>query len=293
MLDRFPHISDHDIFLESLSYSEAQSGFTAALIEKDYYCSLVLESLHKDECPLVFKGGTCLSKIWTDFYRLSEDLDFMIPMAVDSQPSERKKAAVQIKRQYNQIPELIPGMRITENLTGHYVSRQYIGQLEYQSGVLDVNGNIKFEVGLREHCVIDHSIKAARAIILHPYRNEPLLITYGVRVIDIKEAIAEKLRAALTRRTPAIRDFYDLQYASSFLEIDFTDSELIELLRYKLTIPGNELIEFSTQRVPDLKNQLDAELRPVLHSVDYDRFNLDQVLDIVIGVEEMLDSTNS
>ena len=158
---------------------------------------------------------------------------------------------------------------------------------------MDVKGNIKFEVGLREPCVIDHSIKAARTIILHPYRNEPLLSAYGVRVIDIKEAIAEKLRAALTRRTPAIRDFYDLQYASGFLEIDFTDSELIELLRYKLTIPGNELLDFSTQRVRDLENQLDAELRPVLRSVDYDRFNLDQVLDIVTGVEEMLDSTNS
>ena len=29
---------------------------------------------------LVFKGGTCLSKVHADFYRLSEDLDLIIPV---------------------------------------------------------------------------------------------------------------------------------------------------------------------------------------------------------------------
>jgi hypothetical protein len=37
----YPHDMDPDIFRESLSYSEGVTGFTASLIEKDYYCSLI------------------------------------------------------------------------------------------------------------------------------------------------------------------------------------------------------------------------------------------------------------
>jgi len=71
----YPHDTDADIFREALSYSEAVTGFTATLIEKDYYCSLILHHVFDRDTPLVFKGGICLSKVYADFYRLSEDLD--------------------------------------------------------------------------------------------------------------------------------------------------------------------------------------------------------------------------
>lgn len=58
-----------------------ETGFGSKLVEKDYFCSLVLAFLFQDEAStLVFKGGTALSKIHTEFYRLSEDLDFVIPL---------------------------------------------------------------------------------------------------------------------------------------------------------------------------------------------------------------------
>jgi predicted nucleotidyltransferase component of viral defense system len=42
---------------------------------------VLLEYLAAVDEALVFKGGTCLAKVYADFYRLSEDLDFVIPMA--------------------------------------------------------------------------------------------------------------------------------------------------------------------------------------------------------------------
>ena len=42
---KYPHEADPDIFREALAYSEADKGFTSTLIEKDYYCSLVLQVL--------------------------------------------------------------------------------------------------------------------------------------------------------------------------------------------------------------------------------------------------------
>jgi predicted nucleotidyltransferase component of viral defense system len=71
-----PHETDPDIFRESLSYSEGVTGFTASLIEKDYYCSLILHHLFDRETPLVFKGGTCLSKVYADFDGFNMDEAF-------------------------------------------------------------------------------------------------------------------------------------------------------------------------------------------------------------------------
>jgi predicted nucleotidyltransferase component of viral defense system len=93
----YPHDTDPDIFREALSYSEAMTGFTANLIEKDYYCSLILKYFFDLDTPLVFKGGTCLSKVFADFYRLSEDLDFIIPVAGDTPRNQRRSEMDSIK----------------------------------------------------------------------------------------------------------------------------------------------------------------------------------------------------
>ena len=66
-------------FLEAVKKTSQNSGFSEILIEKDYYCSLILKEIFQSKgCPLVFKGGTLLNKCHFGFYRLSEDLDFSI-----------------------------------------------------------------------------------------------------------------------------------------------------------------------------------------------------------------------
>lgn len=60
---RFEHDTDPDIFREALAHSETTTGFTATLIEKDYYSSLILQYFFDSDTSLVFKGGTCLSKV--------------------------------------------------------------------------------------------------------------------------------------------------------------------------------------------------------------------------------------
>jgi predicted nucleotidyltransferase component of viral defense system len=66
-----------------LSYSEGVTGFTASLIEKDYYCSLILHHIFDRETSLVFKGGTCLSKVYADFdsFIIDESIELIILIA--------------------------------------------------------------------------------------------------------------------------------------------------------------------------------------------------------------------
>ena len=69
-----------EMFRDALALTRQRTGFAERLIEKDYFCTVLLEYLASASDELVFKGGTCLAKVHGDFYRLSEDLDFVIPI---------------------------------------------------------------------------------------------------------------------------------------------------------------------------------------------------------------------
>jgi|WetSurMetagenome_2_1015567.scaffolds.fasta_scaffold225288_2 pimeloyl-ACP methyl ester carboxylesterase len=60
------------------------------------------------------------------------------------------------------------------------------------------------------------------------------------------EAFTEKFRAALTCRDVAIRDFYDIDYASRKLDLHIDDGELIRLVKQKLSVPPNVKDEICT-----------------------------------------------
>src|ERR1044071_768147 len=88
---QFQYHENVELFREAINLTESNTGFSARLIEKDYYCSLALHGLAEAfQQGLVFKGGTCLSKVHSDFYRLSEDLDFIISTEADASRSARR-----------------------------------------------------------------------------------------------------------------------------------------------------------------------------------------------------------
>ena len=95
------------------------------------------------------------------------------------------------------------------------------------------------------------------------------------------EAFAEKFRAALSRREVAIRDFYDLDYAIRQNLFRPDDEQLIELVRQKIRIPGNEPVNTSEPRLIELRQQIEAQLRPVLRENDFQSFDLDRAFGII------------
>lgn len=60
-----------------------------AIIEKDYYVTLVLKEIVKRNHDIVFKGGTSLSKCYKIIDRFSEDIDLNI--IGDTKPGESKR----------------------------------------------------------------------------------------------------------------------------------------------------------------------------------------------------------
>jgi predicted nucleotidyltransferase component of viral defense system len=69
------HEEDPILFRESIDFTAAETGFVARLIEKDYFCSVLLEHLSTPQLALTFKGGTLLAKVHAGFYRLQLQLD--------------------------------------------------------------------------------------------------------------------------------------------------------------------------------------------------------------------------
>jgi predicted nucleotidyltransferase component of viral defense system len=204
---------DPEFFRSAVTFTAATTGFQPRLIEKDYFCSVVLQYLAEANGSLIFKGGTCLAKVLVDFYRLSEDLDFVIPMQVGSTRGERSREAAPLKVAVDSLPQQLPVFRLDKPLTGANNSTQYLATVQYTSLVSGQSDTIKFEIGLREPLILPKINGSAKTILRNPSSGESLVEQLDLRSISRQEAFAEKFRAALSRREVAIRDFYDLDYA--------------------------------------------------------------------------------
>lgn len=106
--------------------------------------------------------------------------------------------------------------------------------------------------------------------------------------MTMREGYAEKCRAALTRKEPAIRDFYDLFYAVRETKLDPQDPDLLGMVREKLMVPGNPPIDVSSERKRELERQLEGKLKPVLRPADFVQFNLEEAFELVSAIAKAI-----
>ncbi len=279
---------DPALFREAVNFTAAQTRFASRLIEKDYFCSVILQHLAAASPELIFKGGTCLAKVHVGFYRMSEDLDFVIPMPVDASRTDRSRRATKSKGVVAAIGKQLSGLRVITALTGANDSSQYTSIIGYTSLIGPQEETIKIEVGLREPLLLAAVRGEVKTLLLDPISGSPLAPTLLVPCLSREEAMAEKLRAALTRREAAIRDFYDVDHAVRRLGVRVRDPELVELLREKLAIPGNEPVDVSANRLAALKPQVESQLKPVLRAADFVEFDLERAFATVAEVAAAL-----
>ncbi len=272
---------DTDLFREAVNYTAAQTAFAGRLIEKDYFGSVALEYLASRIDELVFRGGTCLAKVYAGFYRLSEDLDFIIHTPFGSRPAERRAGARQVGEVLGALPGDVPVFRVLNPWIGANNSTQYVAVLGYRSLLNQQEEIIKIEVGLREPRLTAVSDILAGTILLDPISGNPLLNPFTVRCLSKPEAYAEKYRAALTRYEIAIRDFYDVDYAFRKLGVLPDDAALVELVRQKLAVPRTPPVDISPGRLAALRPQLDSQLKPVLRNKDLAEFELQMAVEVV------------
>ncbi|NLX20884.1 MAG: nucleotidyl transferase AbiEii/AbiGii toxin family protein [Phycisphaerae bacterium] len=278
---------DVPLFCEAVNFTASKTGFNPRLIEKDYFGTVLLAYLA--ECGigrLVFKGGTCLAKVHAGFYRLSEDLDFTIPLPVEASRKQCSQAVAPAKKAVSSVAGFVAAMKCTEPLTGANNSTQYIGVITYESRTTGQREPIQVEISVREPLLLPTVTGQARTLLLDPIGGNTMIPAVAVGCIDVIEAMAEKFRAALSRQDVAIRDFYDIDYAAKHLGLDMISDRMIDLVRQKLAVPGNLPVDVGEQRLADLKRQLDARLKTVLRERDFRSFDLDQAIRLAAAMAE-------
>jgi predicted nucleotidyltransferase component of viral defense system len=259
-------------------------------LEKDYYLTLILSKIN-ELCPdLVFKGGTCLNKVYFDYHRLSEDLDFSLefrqPMKAEKKAgiSPRKNALKKIEADISGFMEYF-SLKFVE-LTKQDGSRQHNYVFEYIPIFANeqIKPTIKFEIRSRENNII---LRPETFEVKHkfydPFSNEPIIPAPRVKVYQLKELLADKLAAAINRQTP--RDFYDIDYAIR-KDFNFQDKEFLKVFAKKLQDDRNlkKLQQFkhnlgkTDEEIKLLNEKVYTELSPVINISDK-KYTINQTLE--------------
>ena len=283
-----------DEFIKSLERASRKKGFLLSLTEKDYYLTLILSRVHELSENLIFKGGTCLNKVYYVYYRLSEDLDFSMALPqYEATRGQRHKCIQPVKDKIEKFVEQF-GMRIDDaGNPGRNESKQYIYYFVYQSALREMEAKIKFEIGLRFNPIDPVEKRQVQHVFLHPFTGDPLFDGGKINCLSLNELIAEKLRASAIRIKVAPRDFYDLDFVirNGF---DLANKDVIKLFKNKLeedgadTDLGNYRVNLGrpTAEINDMRSRIKEELFEVLTPKERENFNLNTALERINKVME-------
>lgn len=275
-----------DDFLKVLNQTATQTGFYLPLIEKDYYLTLLLSRVQELSPDLIFKGGTCLNKVYYSYYRLSEDLDFSmrLPAGVVTR-GIRRQTIRPVKDNILKFSEQF-GLKLdlTEN-PGRNESKQYVYNFIYPSVILPLEAKIKFEISLRHNPFCPAEKHKVQHKFTHPFTGKMLFEGGEVSCLALNELVAEKMRAAAIRKTIAPRDFYDLDFILR-QGFNLADNDVLELFRRKLAEDdGNmELVKYRVnlgrqdKEIKDMKGRIKEELFEVLAAGERKNFDLDSAI---------------
>lgn len=180
------------------------------VVDLDYSLGWFLQVLRQTRLgeQLVFKGGTCLRKCYFPDYRFSEDLDFTLLRAASTRQlqSALDEAVDELEREGFEFPQLPK----VEALSDDYGKISLQARV-YFRGVLQFRGQPRaIRLDLNQDEVL--LFPAVERALHHPY-SDAAAITARWACYDLREVLAEKLRAICGQRRYAIsRDLYDIAF---------------------------------------------------------------------------------
>lgn len=215
----------------------SKKPFNQVMLGKDYFVTAILYLL-KDIKGIYFKGGTALQKIFLDYSRLSEDVDFTVTEDVD-------KVKEQIK-------SILKESRLFEKITKDKDVKDFTRLVIHYKGFSDEDETVFIDLNKRAKLLMEpeeHEIKQF-------YTDS--IPEFSVNTLAKEEMVAEKMSAAILRNKP--RDHYDIYMAiNSGIKID------IGMAKEKCRQNGAEFdIIRMFNKAKKLKNRWEEDLMPLL-----------------------------
>lgn len=168
-------------------------------VERDYVLTWLIHAMDQEfGRSLIFKGGTCLRKVWAPGWRFSEDLDYTAPVPLlDAFLREKVALVCQNLARSGFDAELIDGdwNAKRDQFSGEI---RYVGPLRRTATPHRAKLDISFDERLLT--------QAVRREIHAAFTDHPQ--GAAVWCYDVEEIVAEKVRSLRQRSEP--RDLYDL-----------------------------------------------------------------------------------
>jgi len=213
-------------------------------IERDYAQNWLLNYLPE----MVFKGGTCLRKIYFENYRFSDDLDFTLSNNINAQVlKDNIKYSIEKSRIESGI-NFLDEFKIEEVINGY--------ALVIYFRIIRTSGDplkIKLDITKKEKEKI--ITKPLKKLIRNSYSDK---LNKKILVYSLKEIFAEKTRSLFERTRP--RDLYDVWFLKE--NIEFDENLFKKKCEFKKLKPKiNELLSRKTDFINSWENSLKHQLK--------------------------------
>jgi uncharacterized protein len=267
-----------DEFIKIINLSNKKE-FDIYKYEKDFLLTLILIKFWEKYPDLIFKWWTCLNKVYFPYFRLSEDLDFVINKEIG-------RTAIQtLLKKYEEdfIKDLsILWLKLRDERTKYDEHKLAMFTFEYNSILNNSLQTIKIDISLKNKLYIPTFSGEIKSNFKDTFLEENIFWAHFINCINLQEALAEKLRASLTRWTPAIRDFFDIWFVKNNSDFDFENEDFKKLLDIKLKeVDYKYTLE---ENFENLKKQVQTDLKPVLN--DDFSFDFEEIYDFILSFKK-------
>lgn len=283
---RLPPLPSLRVIADVCEAVAAREQVDAIAVEKDFYLSRILWALGQalgDQ--VLLKGGTLLSKVDLGYFRMSEDIDLVLPVDLDGSLSYGTVNIGRLGQVYAALTDVAAVVGVTlghpDGVARYAHKGGRLWEARYVSTFTDRDNLVQIETTIRR------VLRPPRRVLLEQLANGALAIPRDSGrpwcfALDGDEARAEKVRAAFDRS--AIRDFYDLSRLRSH-NADFTSASFLDLVDQKLAevkrAPlARQPVRFgkSAAELEALERQIDRSLVAVVRFGE-PRFDLGAMLD--------------
>lgn len=245
------HKENKELFRDVILLTSQKLEVSEDIVEKDYYVTLILKKLSQIEYPVVFKGGTSLSKAFNVIDRFSEDID--ITFTEHMGEARRKKLKYKVLKPIADELELeicnFDTIESDKNLN-HY---DFYYESVVGDGIINaIPPYVKLETSLMSYAFPTEEKELGNYILDALGTDEKELISeydlqpFPMRVQSLSRTLIDKIFALCDyylqgRARRNARHLYDIYKLAEYVEIDDSFMSLVKEVRAHRIEIGSEI----------------------------------------------------
>ncbi len=245
------HKENKELFCDAILLASQKLEVGEDIVEKDYYVTLILKKLSAIKYPVVFKGGTSLSKAFQVIERFSEDIDITFTEHLGE--ARRKKLKYDILKPI--ADELGLVIRNFDSIESDKNLNHYDFYYESVVGDRVINSippYVKLETSLMSYAFPTEERELGNYILDALGKEEDELIatydlgTFPMRVQSLNRTLIDKVFAVCDYYLQGkphrnARHLYDIYKLTEYVKVDSDFLELVKEVRAHRITMGSEI----------------------------------------------------